>query len=244
MINQIHTSCKNCIFAEYEGDRQISCNLGKIEKYKNTGAEIIEAYDNEKEFYVINKRICSTCRNTEWGNKSSPDKWKERLDKEIEIKYGIIVLNKDDINIDETIQSIVAQKIQPSYLHIVNLSRNDKVYKRISKLLDRIQTNIKWKVEQPLVGLEYELKYVDRLYNNGHIRDPFYAVMYNGDTIKPDFFNNLNCRIHDDLTPCVALVTDEITVFSTPIHSFLDGNKGANLIDKIKEQEPEAVNYE
>jgi len=58
------TSCKTCVFAIYDGKTQTGCLDNRIEKFKD---EIIEAYDDEKEFYVI-KRICNLFRNNVWND--------------------------------------------------------------------------------------------------------------------------------------------------------------------------------
>lgn len=57
-INPIHTCCKNCVFAKYDNKTQIGCELNFIEKYKNSGAVILEAYDEDLEFYLINTKKC------------------------------------------------------------------------------------------------------------------------------------------------------------------------------------------
>ena len=54
-IKPIHTPCKDCTFAIYEGKTQNGCHLNLLEKYKNKNLEILEAYDEQKEFYIINQ---------------------------------------------------------------------------------------------------------------------------------------------------------------------------------------------
>ena len=50
------TSCKNCVLAVYEGDTQTTCLANRIEKIDH-----IEAYDDDKEFYVM-QRFCNYYR--------------------------------------------------------------------------------------------------------------------------------------------------------------------------------------
>lgn len=61
-INQ--TSCKECVFAIYDGNTQTGCKDDRISKFKE---DVIEAYDEEKEFYVIN-RTCTLYRTKNWNN--------------------------------------------------------------------------------------------------------------------------------------------------------------------------------
>jgi len=60
---RIRTNCKECVFAIYDGKTQVGCTHNRIEKFK---PNIIEAYDDDKEFYVINN-LCNFYRNAERG---------------------------------------------------------------------------------------------------------------------------------------------------------------------------------
>lgn len=60
----IKTSCKNCIFAAYDNKTQTGCIANRLEKFDDL---IIEAYDEEKEFYVV-KSFCNYYRNNTWNN--------------------------------------------------------------------------------------------------------------------------------------------------------------------------------
>jgi len=62
-IKGMHSPCKNCVFAKYEGITQTDCRLGLIDRYKQTDfIDILEAYDEEKEFYIINGKKCAGYR--------------------------------------------------------------------------------------------------------------------------------------------------------------------------------------
>lgn len=65
-IHAVHTPCKNCVFAKYDGNTQIDCSLDFISKLRHNNTEILEAYDNEKEFYVINNKKCIGYRENKW----------------------------------------------------------------------------------------------------------------------------------------------------------------------------------
>ena len=58
------TSCRNCLFAIYDGKTQTGCEANRIEKF---GSLVVEAYDDLKEFYVIN-RLCNLYRPLYWNN--------------------------------------------------------------------------------------------------------------------------------------------------------------------------------
>jgi hypothetical protein len=60
------TSCKNCVFASYDGNTQSDCKAGRIDIYREKDI-VIEAYDNDKEFFVI-KGFCNYYRSKSWNN--------------------------------------------------------------------------------------------------------------------------------------------------------------------------------
>lgn len=57
------TSCKHCVFAIYDNKTQTGCEADRIKKFD----DIIEAYDNDREFYVIN-RLCNLHRTEKWND--------------------------------------------------------------------------------------------------------------------------------------------------------------------------------
>lgn len=66
MIEPIHTACKECVYADYSGITQIGCHLNYITVFKDKKLSILEAYDEDKEFFVINNKKCIGFRNENW----------------------------------------------------------------------------------------------------------------------------------------------------------------------------------
>lgn len=54
--NIVRTSCKNCVLAIYDGNTQTGCTADRLNNF-----EKFEAYDEDKEFYVI-ERLCNYYR--------------------------------------------------------------------------------------------------------------------------------------------------------------------------------------
>jgi hypothetical protein len=63
----VETSCKNCIFAQYEGDTQTGCDANRLEKFLKKENQVVAAYDDTHKFYVI-KRLCNLYRLPTWNN--------------------------------------------------------------------------------------------------------------------------------------------------------------------------------
>lgn len=101
-ISLIHTPCKNCIFAMYDDNVQIGCDMDYLDKYRKTSAQILEVYDNDKEFFVINDKKCLGYRD---------DKWREKQEKK-DIEY---------------LKQIVVSETRISYIAIIQINNNDTI---------------------------------------------------------------------------------------------------------------------
>ena len=86
------TSCKDCIFAAYDGNTQTGCLADRISKFEN---DVIAAYDDHREFYVIN-RLCNMFRKKTW-NDGVVDIIKARS--EIRVSVDILI-NCDNMSLD------------------------------------------------------------------------------------------------------------------------------------------------
>lgn len=66
MIDIVHTPCKSCVFAVYQDKTQTECALGYLQTYKEKNQEILEVYDEDLAFFVINKKKCPGYREQKW----------------------------------------------------------------------------------------------------------------------------------------------------------------------------------
>jgi len=118
-ISLVHTPCKLCVFADYSGITQIGCKLGYIEKYKEKKIEVLEVFDHEKNFYVINNKKCLGYRDKKWlENKDNIEESDlcNLVKKENSIKYIVIIKINDkdsEQEFKDIIESLLKQKILP-----------------------------------------------------------------------------------------------------------------------------------
>ena len=67
-ISPMHTPWLGGAFMINEEQKQVGCQVGRIEKYQERGADVIDVYDdNGNEFFVINDRLCGYKRDKEWA---------------------------------------------------------------------------------------------------------------------------------------------------------------------------------
>jgi hypothetical protein len=88
--NNYETACKECLFAMYDGKTQTGCTLGRIEKFQDLG-KVIDAYDDEKEFYVI-EGVCNAVRQPSWNNAVADE---GKLRNEIRPRFNVLFAASD-----------------------------------------------------------------------------------------------------------------------------------------------------
>lgn len=157
-ISIIHTPCKSCVFAIYDNKTQTGCHLGLIDKYKQRNIEVLEAYDNDLEFFIINKKKCFGYRENSWfikhnmGDSSVSDKIAKF--KELNhIGYVLIInfleIGDSDQDIYNLKKSLSSLTIQPKKIVFVRGStgpeRTD--YKSIQSLIKKSKLNCPWRIQ-------------------------------------------------------------------------------------------------
>lgn len=163
-ISTIHTTCKKCIFSIYNNITQVGCALNYIERFKEKKIEIVEAYDEEKEFYIINEKKCIGYRENSWIETHNlvNAKQEEILDKYYtlnNISY-ISIIDTKNLSLDELISilnNLNSQKILPYKIFIIrHLTNTDLEFDKLKDTLDLLQCH--WKV-QTCVDEEAPLEY-------------------------------------------------------------------------------------
>lgn len=165
-ISRVHTPCKNCVFAEYQENTQIGCYTGYLNKYKDAKVEILEAYDEEKEFFIINDRKCISYRENKWfdkyeiANASIEDKV-AKFNELNKIHY-CLAINLLKINTIEELSNIInainIAKIKPKKIIIIRFPHHAKKfsYDTIRDLLKNIDSHIEWRIQNMMKNDEPE----------------------------------------------------------------------------------------
>jgi hypothetical protein len=158
MINIVHTPCKNCAFAIYEDKTQKDCGLKYIEIYKQKNQEIIEAYDEEKEFFVINNKKCPGYREQKWFDKL--DVPCETLEEKIAIFHKhnhihyLLTVNLENLNrenfvdICEQISNLAIPPQKIIFVRYPPVDTNETFpYEYLKTNIDKYFSNISWRIQ-------------------------------------------------------------------------------------------------
>jgi hypothetical protein len=120
-VSSISTVCKNCLFATYDNKTQIGCVMNRTETIKNHDIyELIEAEDEEKEFYILNNHICPYQRTHNWKHADSED-IVSKVKEEVYMPWAAILFYRHNgINsVEERIKELKSQQIPPKIATLV-----------------------------------------------------------------------------------------------------------------------------
>jgi hypothetical protein len=158
-ISIIHTPCKSCVFAAYSNKTQTGCHLDLLEKYKNHGVQILEAYDNELEFFILNKKKCFGYRENSWfithglSEDSTIEQKIQKFKESNNIGYLLVInfleTGDSDNDLYNLRKSLSGLKVQPKKLVFVRGStgpdRTD--YKGIQSLMKKTGISCPWRIQ-------------------------------------------------------------------------------------------------
>lgn len=112
----LQTSCKDCVFAAYEGKTQVGCEAGRIESFMEDDY-VIWAYDDEKEFYVVDA-LCNYFRPPTW-NGGIPDVEKASYESRPSFSFVISADGVTRKKADKTKQSILSIDYPPDKMRAI-----------------------------------------------------------------------------------------------------------------------------
>lgn len=227
-MSQIVTSCQDCQSAVYDKDQknQVGCEFDLLEKYKDAGIEILEAFDGDKNFNVI-KRICMYSR-----HKLNPQSQQDVLEA-IKVKYHVIIVlsntNIDDFSL--CLDSVLCQDIKPQSITVARKNEVDILPFKITKLLAR--SGIKWKYQDCVDPNFTENDLIDASIDGVSV--PFYVVIRNNKKLPKEFSLTLNEMVNVKFVKFSVIRGDDIDVVATIFHKQLGGNSFKPLWTKILE---------
>lgn len=252
-VGEIKTVCRDCCFAEYEEDTQIGCKLGKIDKFRETGSEIVEAYDEiGKEFYIINDRFCVFWREPDWKDsqyanipkdKRNDSSLATRVRHEVRAKFlTILYIDKDSTlkGLKKTVNSIKSGALRPVKIIFCDNKSNIET-KEILKIAK--SSSCLWGIEKIAEESASKLRCVDIcMRKSKSMQTSYYSVFSSGNVVPKDFYSDIDSVINDDLETFLALYPKEKEdegdvsdgfVGQVHIHKQIGGSAKKPFIEKL-----------
>lgn len=240
VIDSIHTSCKDCVFAIYEDKTQTGCSMDMIEKYKTKNCQIIEAYDDDKEFYIINKRKCINHRKESWFSQfENPEnsleyriektKTSNRLNYILLIDLKLLTVEK----LHQTFIDIANLDIKPNRIILLRYNYTNRVFDFdiIKGFIDQYKIDCPWRV-QTMIEKDVELRSILSSTINLHKQHRFMVYMTDYTSGLNEIINRGNKIVFDDLET-FSLITDKLqttSLFSGLVYRYLWFIEGKDIL--------------
>ena len=230
MFSKLHTSCRDCIFATYDEQNktQKGCELNKIEKLINSGVKVVESFDEEKEFYVLDNHACMTYRKKLLPNKTIEEQ-AEIAKKQATPRIDcVITVESDDIlDLEKTIKSLINQENQ---FHEVVFCILSKI--KPSQIVSLINTNegkFKWSIKQIIDEYWTGSKAINVAVQKS--RSTYASVFNSGFEIPKTFVKEMCHSLTEDMKRFIMLnsVDEKSNGLTVQIYAFnaLRGNEEA-----------------
>lgn len=228
--NKCHTSCKNCDFAIYVDNQQVACEFGIIKTYKDN---LIEAYDEDLEFFILNNVECLYKR-------TSTDDKEIKKQSVINImqfanRFQVIVYceKTDEQALRDTINSLLNSSLPPKYITFMveyGAFYPSEFFVEIFK-----NTGIEWRVENQLEVSKGFRYLVDHMLVAPKYKKTWYCLFTQGFKVDPNYFTKVSNVIDKERRQVLIFTPIDSHNYLT-VHKNLDGFLGGNRIINIEEK--------
>jgi hypothetical protein len=228
-INTVHTPCKNCVFATYNDKTQTDCALKYLDIYKQQNVDILDVYDDDKEFFVINNKKCIGYREPKWFAQfnledSSLQMKIDQYFKLNHLHYALVINLKEYTlqDLDYTISQISSLQVQPQKVVLIRyIEQKHLTYQNIQKILTYHNIQFEWRIQSMV---DNNLSYIEILHNvvvtNNKYR--FMVAVESPSEDVGEFITGMNKLVHQELKQFnVASTKDKKCLgFSTFLYRF------------------------
>jgi len=236
----ITTSCKECVFAMYVGKTQMDCSLGRLDKFRKVGASVVESYDDDKEFFVI-ERFCNTYRSEDWKPKYKKITKEDSALKESQATFDFIIIHdstQDIDSLDKTLSDIKQQMILPKRVVVVEKGGRDKmgIIGALERSLSDVPISYRYVV---YMDDEYDgsLDFIDESFKQ--VDSMYYCVIDSSKDVITNIIKRIDTIINKDMRPLSAVKPNEgyhgLVVQSILHQELLPEAEDRNILRKIIE---------
>lgn len=263
---KVVTFCGDCIFAQYaEQDfrpTQVGCSKGRLTKLEAEGGKLVRLGDteNERDYYVIENRICNMCRGPAWQREvlAKGLDVNETLAKEIKLKPTAIVYMAPKQTIAEaiqTMQDLDNQELKPTKIIVMN---NAGIFPR--QFLAEVPKSIRTPWTMEFVVEFQTVEVLDALGKNQDntrlleamrfrcidlamqkVKSVYYSFFFAGSRVPSNYFSDIDRALNEDLIRLLALApgADGNGLFMhRNLHMMVGGNFDGECLSKaMKEAE-------
>lgn len=243
-LSKIHTPCKDCYFAVYENISQTGCNLGMLERYRNSeNVEVLEAYDNDKEFYIINKKKCTGYKEEKYFaqrgmSESSLEERKIYVQNRQKMNY-CFMLNGSNLTKEELkkiLETLKLSEVHPATIQLLVRKLNNEILLELKDLFETSGLDSKWKISELQIA-EENFKSVMHKFISIDNKHNFFLVS-DGDTSNIDkLITYANDLVYGQFKRFIMITNQskESVVFSKAVYRDAYTNHRIDIFQKTEE---------
>jgi hypothetical protein len=249
-IHPVHTSCQGCAFAVMAGSEQTGCRLGRLAAFARHGAEVVEAYNQEGEFFVVSGRKCNAFRDKDWAKGVPYSEQEGRVRKELrERLLTFVVLAGDAVDNDKVVEAAKSIRRQSVACPVLFVYAGDnpgcaKAADLNAALMGELANSVTWRmvslVERTASG---ELPDLDRQLALAahHVRTLFFTAVVPGEPVPNSFAFRLDDAVNGRMENFVALKGDgrHLETVALPVHKHLYSKTAIPVMQIIENECPE-----
>lgn len=203
------TVCKDCCFATWDDITQTGCQHLILNKYKKLGVNVLDCYDEDREFNVIKDRICPFKRSQQWLKRcqDTSSNIHDILKFESRLQFHIVIfvdINHTLNDILTTLHSLENQKLTPVYVSIIREFNNPIHPLEITKLLQG--SIFPWRMQNPV---EPMTKYHALHIAIRSMNLPYFVTLNAGSIIESDFLQIINDFVILELRQFAIILPDQ-----------------------------------
>lgn len=229
-VHPIHTPCKKCVFAKYDGITQTDCALNYLDIYKKQNIEVLEAYDEDNEFFVINDKKCIGYRENKWFDQFEDEH--TTLEAKLNLYYKmnklnyLVVINLKSLSVlelDEILKNLVEATVSPQKIIFVRY-RDESLsfsYDMIEDLIKKHNILYSWRIQ---TMLDSSIEYDEILHQITMANTKYrFILSIDANDSKPQtLVNKANKIVHEDLGQFIILSNNnkKCKIFSGTIYRF------------------------
>jgi len=241
-INKKHTPCKGCGFGVYDGKTQTGCELSMLDKLKeqDEDVEILDAYDNDLEFFIVNNKYCHVKRGQDWIEQVPEEKRLEQIEKELKyIDYQVIIIADDDeANTQKTLDSVTEQTVAPGHITILRKVNSMVRPSNFNKML--VKAGRPWRVQNAVNPGLPVASIIDLVLDVR--RHKFCCVIDANTTLNnKKQLEDIQYAILNEGLVFALLEAEGVQIFSGVVHKVLQGSFEKPFTEKIKKEWPEQI---
>jgi hypothetical protein len=208
------TSCRQCVFAEYEDSIQIGCHAGRLEVFEENGVEILPVTDEEKSFYLVKDKACAYFRHVDLHanilKTKTMEELKDLVRSSLKIPYHVLIfLREKDTLLDlrHRLNELDEQSVKPAIISVID--RTHAVTDMTPVIVGLFQNNYSfknWRTQRVSAVDISDMAIVDVCYDNTKdMKYFFYTIFEASKPIPASFAEEIHRSIQDKMQSFVIL---------------------------------------